>query len=58
MLSVIINGFDRLVEEFGLEKDQARGIVNTNLNRLNGVILEGFRKGIYYKPKATAFGKC
>ena len=48
---------EKVVEEFGLERDQARGIVNTNLNRLNGVILEGFRKGIYYKPRATAFGK-
>lgn len=48
---------ERVMEEFGLEETQARKIVNTNLNRLNGVVLESFRKGIYYKPKTTAFGK-
>lgn len=48
---------ENVIKEFGLEEEQARGIVNTNLNRLNGGILNNFKKGIYYKPKATAFGK-
>lgn len=27
------------------------------MNRLNGKIIESYKRGIYYKPKVTAFGK-
>jgi hypothetical protein len=48
----------KMAEEFNIELKRAKTIVNTNLNRLkeNGVI-ENYRRGIYYKPKNTAFGK-
>lgn len=48
---------NQVIQKFGIEHKQAKGIVNTNLNRLNGKLIEHFRKGIYYKPKVTAFGK-
>lgn len=48
---------DLLIEEFGIDEERAKKIVNTNLNRLKGNVIEGFKKGIYYKPKVTAFGK-
>ena len=48
---------DVVVEQFKMDRDRARKIVNTNLNRLNGKIIEHFRKGVYYKPKVTVFGK-
>lgn len=46
-----------LSNQFALKTDQARKIVNTNLHRLKGTQLENFRKGIYYKPKVTVFGR-
>lgn len=46
-----------MVNEFKIQQNRAKKIVNTNLNRLNGTVIENFRKGIYYKPKVTAFGK-
>ena len=48
---------DLLVKEFHIDEDHAKKIVNTNLNRLKGKVIENFKKGIYYKPKFTAFGK-
>lgn len=48
---------DRLVKEFCIDLCRARKIVNTNMNRLNGLMINNFRKGVYYKPKQTAFGK-
>jgi hypothetical protein len=48
----------KVMNEFSIEQSQARTVVNTNLNRLkNGEKIEGFRRGIYYKPKQTTFGK-
>ncbi|MGC7871828.1 hypothetical protein ACPUYX_09910 [Desulfosporosinus sp. SYSU MS00001] len=46
-----------LVKELNIDQQRARKIVNTTLNRLNGTSIENFRKGIYYKPKITVFGK-
>lgn len=46
-----------LVRELNIEFNRARKIVNTNLNRLKGTSIENFRKGIYYRPKVTVFGK-
>ena len=48
---------DLLVAEFGIENIRARKIVNTTLNRMNGTLIQNYRKGIYYKPKTTIFGK-
>ena len=48
---------DLLIEEFHIDEDRAKKIVNTNLNRLKGNVIASFKKGIYYKPKITAFGK-
>lgn len=48
---------DRLVNEFKMDKNRARKIVNTNLNRLRGKCIDHFRKGAYYKHKTTVFGK-
>lgn len=46
-----------VVKELHLDLNRARKIVNTSLNRLKGTSIENFRKGIYYKPKVTVFGK-
>lgn len=47
-----------VLEKFGIEVKNARTIVNVNLHRLEGERrLERYQKGIYYRPKATAFGK-
>lgn len=46
-----------LVKEFNIDYNHARKIVNTNLNRVKGTLILNFRKGIYYKPKTTVFGK-
>lgn len=46
-----------LVKEFGIDATQAKKIVNTTLNRINGTLIQNYRKGIYYKPKTTVFGK-
>jgi hypothetical protein len=45
-----------LAKNFNLAVSQAKLIVNTNLNRLEGEIIVRFTKGIYYKPKMTVFG--
>ena len=49
-----------VVERFNTEEPQARKVVNVTLKRLadgNDVAdLQRFEKGIYYKPKKTAFG--
>jgi hypothetical protein len=46
-----------VVKELHIDLNRARKIVNTSLNRLKGTSIESFRKGIYYKPKLTVFGK-
>jgi hypothetical protein len=46
-----------VVNEFHMDLDRARKLVNTNMNRLNGELVENYSKGIYYKPRVTAFGK-
>lgn len=46
-----------VVKELHIDLYRARKIVNTSLNRLKGTSIENFRKGIYYKPKVTIFGK-
>ena len=48
---------DLVVKEFGIDIRRAKGIVNTNLNRLNGNLILNYKKGVYYKPKITVFGK-
>ena len=48
---------DLLVKQFGIENIRAKKIVNTTLNRINGTLIQNYRKGIYYKPKTTVFGK-
>jgi hypothetical protein len=49
-----------VVERFNTDEPQARRVVNVTLKRLadgNDVAdLQRFEKGIYYKPKKTAFG--
>lgn len=46
-----------LIKEFKIDNNQARKIVNTNLNRIKGTLILNYKKGIYYKPKTTVFGK-
>jgi hypothetical protein len=48
---------DKLISEFDIDEKHAKDLVNSNLKRLksNGKI-EGYKKGIYYKTKKTAFG--
>ena len=48
---------DLLVKEFDIENTRAKKIVNTTLNRINGTLIQNYKKGIYYKPKTTVFGK-
>ena len=48
---------DLLVKQFGIENSRAKKIVNTTLNRINGTLIQNYRKGIYYKPKTSVFGK-
>lgn len=45
-----------VVKEFTIDIKQAKGLVNTNLNRLNGSMISNYSRGIYYKPKRTVFG--
>jgi hypothetical protein len=46
-----------LLKEFDIDDIRAKKIVNTTLNRINGTLIQNYRKGIYYKPKTTVFGK-
>jgi hypothetical protein len=48
---------DDLAKRFNISIAQAKLIVNTNLNRLEGDIIVRYSKGIYYKPKMTVFGQ-
>lgn len=48
---------DDLVKHFNISFSQAKFIVNTNLNRLEGDVIMRFNKGVYYKPKTTVFGQ-
>jgi hypothetical protein len=48
---------NQLVDEFKIDSNRARKIVNTNLNRLKEKYIDNFRKGAYYKHKTTVFGK-
>lgn len=46
-----------LIKKFNLDKNSAKKIVNTNLNRLkNENAIKNFCRGVYYKPKNTVFG--
>ena len=48
---------DLVVREYGIDYNRSRSIVNTNLNRISGKTILNYRKGIYYRPKTTVFGK-
>lgn len=44
--------------EIGVEAEEIKSIVNLNLKRLaDDNAIERIQKGVYYKPKMTAFGK-
>ncbi|MFI3214925.1 MAG: DUF6088 family protein [Eubacteriales bacterium] len=44
--------------EIGAPIDEIKSVVNLNLKRLaDNKVIERIQKGVYYKPKITAFGK-